>query len=235
MKRTIIYGTALVAAFGIAGFGAMSMTTGASSSSPPANTVDEPVARNTTAALLPVAGKTTESGGFTGDVVEGKADAKLTIIEYTSFTCPHCRAFHEDIYTPLKADYIDTGKIRFIYRDFPLDNPSLAASIVSRCGGEEKYLGFVDLFMTQQERWRTSGDVFGELKEMAKLGGLGGDQIDFCLGDVELGQSIVDRAQIAETAFDVNATPTILINGERYAGRLTLEAFKAQLDARLGE
>lgn len=181
----------------------------------------------------PYAGGETESGGFTGDVVEGSADAPITIIEYASMTCPHCATFHKTIYNPMKPDYIDTGKVRFIYRDFPLDNFALAASVIARCGGESKFVGFVDLFMEKQDQWRNAENVLDELKRLARLGGLGSQQVDACMEDQDLGQSIVDRARQGQDVFDVRSTPTILINGEKFDGPLNLEGLTAHLDSML--
>ncbi len=182
----------------------------------------------------PYAGTTTESGGFTGDVVEGGEDAAITVIEYASLTCPHCASFHSQIYNPIKPDYIDNGKIRFIYRDFPLDNFALAASVISRCGGEKRYVGMIDLLMEKQSQWRSADNVLDELKRLARLGGLGSAQIDACMSDQALGQSIVDRARQGQDFFDVSSTPTILINGEKF--RATTEAaLREKLDSMLAE
>ena len=182
----------------------------------------------------PYAGTETKSGGFTGDVVEGGADAKITVIEYASLTCPHCASFHTQIYNPIKPDYIDNDKIQFIYRDFPLDNFALAASVIARCGGEKRYVGMVDLLMEKQSQWRSADNVLDELKRLARLGGLGSDQIDACMSDQELGQSVVDRARQGQDFFDVSSTPTILINGEKF--RATTEAaMREKLDSMLAE
>jgi protein-disulfide isomerase len=182
----------------------------------------------------PYAGTTTESGGFTGDVVEGGADAAVTVIEYASLTCPHCASFHSQIYNKIKPDYIDNGKIRFIYRDFPLDNFALAASVISRCGGEKRFVGMIDLLMEKQSQWRSADNVLEELKRLARLGGLGSAQIDACMSDQALGQSIIDRARQGQDVFEVASTPTVLINGEKF--RATTEAaMREKLDSVLGE
>lgn len=220
-KKTMIgAGVVVVAAF--AGYGAMSFAT--KPTKPAVSVSDTPLtlaAAEGTAALAPAGayvGTTTESGGFTGDVVEGSDDAKVTIIEYASLTCPHCASFHETAYRQLKTDYIETGKIRFIYRDFPLNDPALAATMIARCGGEEKYLGFIDLMMKQQARWTSATDLLGALKGIAKLGGLSSEQVDACLNDSVLGQNVLDRARAGTAEFEVNSTPTLVINGKRHDG-----------------
>ncbi len=181
----------------------------------------------------PYPGKVTQSGGFTGDVVEGDPNAAITVIEYASLTCPHCAAFHSQTYKRLKADYIDTGKIKFIYRDYPLGNEALSASIIARCGGEDKFLAFIDLFLTQQERWTRSADWMGELQKMARFGGLTADKINACLADQELGQSVVNRTRAASQVFRVNSTPTVIINGDVYSGGRDFRSMSQALDSML--
>jgi len=149
-------------------------------------------------------------------------------------TCPHCARFHKSIYNPLKPDYIDNGKIRFIYRDFPLDNAALAASVIARCGGEKRYVGMVDLLFDKQDQWRGAENVLDELKRLARLGGIGSEQIDACMGDKELGQSILDRARQGQDEFDVSSTPTVLINGKKFRAT-NLAVMREELDAVLAE
>lgn len=182
----------------------------------------------------PYAGTTTESGGFTGDVVEGGADAKVTIIEYASLTCPHCATFHDEIYGALKPDYIESGKVRFIFRDFPLDNFAMAASMIARCGGESRYTKFVHLFMEKQKEWTRSDNVIDELKRLALLGGMNSAKVDACVADEALGQSILDRAREGQDFFNVSSTPTILINGEKFRA-VSYEAVKEKIDSLLEE
>jgi len=196
----------------------------------------EQVAASTAEQLAPngpYAGTITPSGGFTGDVLEGSPDAPVTIIEYASLTCPHCASFHERIYKPLKESHIDTGKVNFIYRDFPLNNPAITASMIARCGGEDRYLAFVDLFLSQQDQWTRAQDWLGALQQMARLGGLSADKINECMSDQQLGQSVIDRHRAGGEVFDVNSTPTIIIDGERYQGALNTEALTAFIDAKL--
>lgn len=232
----ILTGAAIVAVFAVIGYGALSYATKADGTAatvapkPAGVEVADASASTGAAPTEPFDGAITESGGFTGDVPLGGDGEQVTIIEYASLTCPHCADFHEQIYSQIKPDYIDTGKVRFIYRDYPLDNFALAASVIARCGGESKYLGFIDLFMEQQEKWRSAENAVAELKRLAKFGGLGSDQIDACLNDKGLGQSILDRARIGQDVFDVKSTPTVLINGKKFDGAMNLEGLKAKLD-----
>lgn len=235
MNKGLLIGGAIVAIAAVAGWGAMSMLSQDDAApTTPAAMVDGGATTSADLASTGVyAGVVTESGGFTGDVLEGDADAPVTIIEYASLTCPHCARFHEQIYKPLKTDYIDTGKVKFIYRDFPLNNPAIAASIIARCGGKDRYVAFVDLFMEQQERWTRAEDWMGELQKMAKLGGLGVDQINECLQDKALGQSVIDRYRAGSETFEVSSTPTVLINGKKYTGEMSPQALSEFIDGKL--
>jgi len=245
MSKSLITGGAIVAVCAVLGYTAFSFATKSeapetSNSASSSSGVQVADASGATVAIAdsdpnePYAGGLTESGGFTGDVVEGSADAKVTVIEYASLTCPHCAAFHKTIYNPMKPDYIDNGKIRFIYRDFPLDNFALAASVIARCGGEKRFVGMVDLLLDKQDQWRNADNVLDELKRLARLGGLGSEQIDACMSDQELGQSIVDRARQGQDVFEVRSTPTVLINGKKFRAT-SLAAMRAELDAVLAE
>ncbi len=239
MNKGILIGAAIFAVAAVAGWGAMSMLTENDTPTERAALVSEgggtgeAVSSSDLAPLGAYAGTVTESGGFTGDVLEGDADAPVTIIEYASLTCPHCATFHERIYKPLKADYIDTGKVKFIYRDFPLNNPAIAASIIARCGGKDRYTAFIDLFMDQQDRWTRAEDWMGELQNMAKIGGLNPDKINACLQDKALGQSVIDRYRAGSETFQVTSTPTVLVDGKKYEGEMSPTALSAFIDGKL--
>ena len=204
-------------------------------SSTPAATQVQATASDTEALASPevYVGTTTESGAFTGDVIDGDPNAPVTLIEYASLTCPHCASFHYGAYKELKENYVDTGKLRILYRDFPLNDPALAATMVARCGGEDKFLGFIDVLLTQQRDWTTSGDVLGSLKGIAKLGGLSSDQVDACLSDRDLGQNILDRARAGTAIFGVNSTPTIIINGKKHEGNRDYRSLSRVIDGLL--
>lgn len=236
MNKGLLIGGAIFAVAALAGAGAMGFATKSVTPETAPAALAQQVAETTSAELAPVGiyeGRVTESGGFTGDVAEGAADAPVTVIEYASLTCPHCATFHDTIYKSLKETHIDTGKIRFIYRDFPLNNPAIAASIVARCGGEDRYLAFVDLFLSQQDQWTRAQDWMGELQKMARLGGLGAERINACLSDTPLGQSIIDRYRAGQDVFGVNSTPTIIVDGEKYEGAMNASALGAYIDDRI--
>ncbi|MFN4312337.1 MAG: DsbA family protein [Ferrovibrio sp.] len=165
------------------------------------------------------------------DMVLGKPDAKITIIEYASLTCPHCASFHADILPALKTEYIDTGKAKLIYRDFPLDNLAFAGAILARCGGPEKYFTFLNVLFAQQRQWATASDPKAALTQIGRLGGVSADQFDKCLADKPLGDFILQQRLDGNQKFNVNSTPTLIINGKTEAGVPSLDELRKKLDA----
>lgn len=165
-----------------------------------------------------------------GDIVLGAETAPVTIYEYASMTCPHCAAFHRDTYDAFKAEFIDTGQVRFIMREFPLDQWAAAAFVVARCApGAEGYYGMVDLLFEQQMNWIENYQGFVALAVQA---GLTQAAFDACLSNQALIDGVwwgYDRG----VAIGVNATPTFFVNGVRYVGELTIEQVRqAVADAR---
>lgn len=165
------------------------------------------------------------------DMVIGKADAKITIIEYASLTCPHCATFHAEILPVLKTDYIDTGKAKLIFRDFPLDNLAFAGAILARCGGPARYFTFLNVLFAQQRQWATASDPKAALTQIARLGGISAEQFDACLADKALGDYILNSRLEGNQKFNVNSTPTLIINGKTEAGVPTLDELRKKLDA----
>ncbi len=217
MTKRIIAGIAiaLATAAGIGGAGA----TGAGSSTATQYIAPVDPAMATLAPAGVYTGTVTPSGGFTGDVAEGSPDAPVTIIEYASLSCPSCARFHAGIYPTLKSQYIDTGKVRFIVRDFPLNESAFAAAIMARCGGAGNYLSLVDQFLSTQDQWAFGNDWLNGVETIARQRGLAPQRIDACLKDSALFQSINDRRKAGGAVFGVNSTPTLIINGQRYDGR----------------
>lgn len=165
------------------------------------------------------------------DMVIGKADAKVTIIEYASLTCPHCATFHAEVLPALKTEYLDTGKAKLIYRDFPLDNLAFAGAILARCGGPEKYFTFLNVLFAQQRQWATASDPKAALTQIARLGGVSAEQFDKCLADKALGDYILNSRLEGNQKFNVNSTPTLIINGKTEAGVPSLDDLRKKLDA----
>ena len=158
------------------------------------------------------------------DKVMGKADAPITVIEYSSLTCPHCADFQKETFPKFKADWIDTGKVKFIHRDFPLDQVALAAAMVSECAGD-RYFTFIDTFFAAQGTWARSADPLVAIKGIARLGGMSEAQVTSCLKDQALMSQIVTRKQAAVEDYKVESTPSFLINGKITAGALTYDDF----------
>ena len=151
-----------------------------------------------------------------GDMVMGAKDAPVTIVEYASATCPHCANFHKLDLPVIKKEYVDTGKVRFIYREFPLDQLALAAFMIARCAPKEKYFPIIDMLMKTQETWVRNPRE--ELLKIAKLAGMTEAQFDACLKNRKVALGITNMAREAERSFGVNSTPTLFINGRKAVG-----------------
>ncbi|KEJ90446.1 DsbA family protein [Sulfitobacter donghicola] len=152
------------------------------------------------------------------DMVMGSPDAPVEIIEYASFTCPHCATFHQTVFKQLKADYIDTGKVRFVYREVFFDRFGLWASLMARCGGEAKYFGIVDLLYGDQSKWTRAGDPAAIVEELRKIGRLSGqdtETLEACLQDGEQAQAMVAWYQKNAEADGIDSTPSFVIDGKK--------------------
>lgn len=166
------------------------------------------------------------------EMVLGAEDAPITVVEYASYTCPHCRSFHEGAFKQLKEDYIDTGKVRFVYREIYFDRYGLWGSIVARCGGGEKFFGISDLLYTQQQTWTNGSpaEIAGNLQRIGLSAGLTQDQVDGCFSDGTKAQTLVAWFEENAAADDISSTPSFVINGDKYAN-MSYDDFKTILDA----
>jgi protein-disulfide isomerase len=167
-----------------------------------------------------------------GDRVLGAPDAKVVIIEYASATCPHCAHFHRETFPVLKKEYIDTGKVKFIFREFPLDNLALAAFMLARCAPQDKYYPLIDIFFEQQDKW-TAGNPTAELFKIAQLAGFTRESFDACLKNEAVAKGIHEIRERAGSAFGVDSTPTFFINGQVVRGAEPVEEFRKIIDAAL--
>ncbi|MFV0493237.1 MAG: DsbA family protein [Pseudorhodobacter sp.] len=150
------------------------------------------------------------------DLVWGNPDASVTLIEYASYTCSHCANFHEAVFKPLKRDYIDPGKIKFIYREVYFDRPSLWAAMVARCGGDMRILGIQDMIYKNQREWAgasSPNDMVEQLRRYGRAAGLDDAQLDACLSDGAKAQAMVDKFEKEAEADGIDATPTLVLNG----------------------
>jgi protein-disulfide isomerase len=172
--------------------------------------------------------------GPLGDVAQGPADAKVTIVEYASLTCSHCAAFHRDTYPELKKRYIDTGKVRFILREFPLDPLATAGFMLARCDGEGKYYPIVDMLFQQQRTWAFTDKPLDALRQMMRQAGMSQEKFDSCLKDQKLYEAVnVVKNRGVET-FKVDSTPTFFINGQRHPGNLSIDELEKIIKPMLG-
>ncbi len=185
---------------------------------------DAPAAEQATPELLP-------------DIPLGNADAPLTIIEYASFTCSHCAAFHDENFPKLKAEYIDTGKVKFIQRDVYFDALGLWAGVLARCGGDDKYYGVADMLFDEQKEWlagKTGEDIAANLRKIGAKAGMDQAQMDACWADEGMVERLVATFQANAGGDEIDATPTFIIGGEKVPNQ-AWDAMKAKIDEKLAE
>jgi|TARA_B110000908_G_scaffold172664_1_gene241772 protein-disulfide isomerase len=154
------------------------------------------------------------------DMMIGNPDAKVTVVEYASYTCPHCASFHAGTFKELKRDYIDTGKINFVFREVYFDRYGLWASMIARCAGPDKFFGMTDLMFTSQSSWTRAGEpaaIIDELRKIGRLAGMDGDTLEACLNDDEKAKTLVAWYQEKAGADEIESTPSFVINGKKYS------------------
>jgi protein-disulfide isomerase len=164
------------------------------------------------------------------DQVMGKPDAPITIIEYSSLTCPHCADFEETTFPEVKKDWIDTGKAKLIYRDLPWDALAQATAMVAHCSGD-RYFAFIDTFFRTQGEWGRSASPLVAIKAIARLGGMSEDQVDKCLANRDLLNEINARKEAGMKQYGIESTPSFVIDGKVYAGYMPYDAFAKLLIA----
>lgn len=172
--------------------------------------------------------------GPLGDVWLGPKDAKVTIIEYASMTCSHCAAFHRTTWPALKERYIDTGKVRFTLREFPLDPLATAAFMLARCDGDAKYYPITDLLFDQQQAWAFQQKPVDALEQMLRQASISKEKFEACLKDQKLYDGVNATKQRGLDTFKVDSTPTFFINGERYKGEMTIDGMEKVIKPILG-
>ena len=222
MNRNILValGAAVIAAVGIGYW----MSQGSTPDTPPAleQQADTSAADSATSEVL--------------EMVLGDENAPVTVVEYASYTCPHCRNFHEQVFGELKANYIDTGKIKFVYREVYFDKFGLWAGMIARCAGPDRYFGVTDLLYEKQAEWlasRNDAQIAADLRKIGLSAGMTGEQLDACLADGAKAQAMVEVFQANADADSVRSTPTFIIDGESYTN-MNYADFSAILDERLG-
>lgn len=166
----------------------------------------------------------------------GSPDAPVTLVEYAMFTCPHCKAFQEEVFPQIKANFIDTGKVRLIYREVYFNRPSLWAAMIARCAPADRYFGIVDLLFERQAEWSGAFDSEPMMKELYSIGrqaGLTDEQMQACVTDRAFAEGLVAEFQKNATADGIDATPTFLINGTKVSN-MNYADFEAKLNEALG-
>ena len=166
------------------------------------------------------------------DMALGPADAAVTITEYASMTCPHCASFNATVFPKLKAEYIDTGKVRYIFREFPLDIKAAAGSMLTRCianGDAQKYFAVTDMLFRSQNDWVVKNTT-ETLTRIGKQAGLSQQQVEACLKDQALLDKIAADQKYASDILRVDSTPTFFINGEKIKGESSIEEFQKRIN-----
>ena len=227
-------------------------TTGESASSTPATSSGTATSSETTAATPSAAAEVPAAEGDVDmaevlkpgalpDMALGEANAPVTIVEYMSTTCPHCAAFHNNTFDAIKAKYVDSGKVRFIVREFPFDPRAAAAFMLARCNPQDpsklteaaQYFPMLAMLMKQQETWAAAQDGREALMQMSKLAGFTEETFKACLTNQKLLDDVNAVRERGAKEFGVAATPTFLINGQRYSGDMSVDTMSALIDSKL--
>ena len=162
-----------------------------------------------------------------GEMAIGTDSAPITVIEYASMTCPHCAHFSETTFPELKKRYIDTGKVRFLFREFPLDRLAFAGFLLARCVPSDKYFPMIETLFAQQRDWVVQSPL-QPMRAIAKQAGVSQEAFDACLEDRKLIEGIEKVRSQAADKFGVNSTPTFFVNGKRLAGALSIEEMEKE-------
>ncbi|MDP6875798.1 MAG: DsbA family protein [Alphaproteobacteria bacterium] len=158
-----------------------------------------------------------------GDMVLGAKDAPVTVIEYASMTCPHCANFHMGTFKELKAKYIDTGKVRMIFREVPFDPLALQASMLARCAGEKRYFGMLNVLFKNQMKWAKAANPQQALGNIARLGGFTEARFKACMMDQVLADMILQTRLDGNEKYKVDSTPSFIVNGVKTSGNMTID------------
>jgi len=171
------------------------------------------------------------------DLVIGNKKAPVTIVEYASMSCTHCAAFHNNTFDEINKKYIETGKVKFVFRDFPLDEPALRGAMMARCAGKESvenFLKFTKVMFSTQSNWAPKKNYLEILSNIGKLGGMKGEEFEACIADTKLENSILEGKFEAVNVLDVRSTPTFFINGIMHKGSRDLDYLSGVIDGLLG-
>lgn len=165
--------------------------------------------------------------------IMGNKDAPVAIVEYSSMTCPHCAAFHKDVLPEIKKKYIDTGKAKLIFREFPVstqDLRSIAAFMLARCADDDKYFPLVDVLYRQQAQWARAENPIPILENIAKLAGFSQESFNACLKNQQVMDTVLAVRNKAAKDYGVSGTPTFFINGKKQVGNGSVEEFSKLIE-----
>lgn len=173
-----------------------------------------------------------DEASLKGERAIGKADAKAVAIEYFSLTCTHCAAFSRDVFPQVKSELIESGKLRYVFRDYPLDQLALTAAMVARALPGDRYEPFVSALLASQNRWAFARGVNNteEIWKTAALAGMSRASFDAAVADQDLKSSIIAGQAAGEKEFQIDSTPTFVINGKKRAGELPFDEFKSMVE-----
>ncbi|OCO99807.1 hypothetical protein BC374_24080 [Ensifer sp. LC13] len=221
-------------------------TTTASTSATPATTEAKPAAgtqvAQSTAAPVKVELPSSEGSVDPAKLMEpgalpemsiGDANAPVTIVEYMSMTCPHCAAFHNNTFEAIKTKYVDSGKVRFVLREFPFDPRAAAAFMLARCAPEGQYFPMISMLFKQQQQWAAAQNGRDALLQMSKLAGFTQESFEACLTNQKLLDDVNAVMQRGAKDFGVQSTPTFFVNGEHYSGDMSVDVMSALIDSKL--
>jgi protein-disulfide isomerase len=165
------------------------------------------------------------------DVVIGTANAPVTIIEYSSLSCPHCAHFHTKVLPELTKKYFDTGKARIVLRQFPLNAPALKAALMVNCAAADERINFIKVLFEGQSDWAFSKSFIDSLKQIGALGGINGERFEACVNDKKAEEALIAATQAASEKLSINSTPSFFINNTMHKGELNAEALGKAIDA----
>ena len=169
------------------------------------------------------------SAEIPGDHLLGFYNSENTIVEYASLTCPHCAIFHGEVFPKIKSELIDKGKVKYIFRDFPIDPLAMAGSMIAHCSGDSKYFGVIDVLLKTQDEWLFDNEnPYNGLLKVARLAGLSEENVKVCLNDNELFSMIEGNQKLASSRFGVNGTPAIFVNNKKISS-LDFDTVMAEL------
>ena len=171
------------------------------------------------------------------DFYIGDPEAPVTIIEYASMSCSHCADFHNETLDDLKSEYIDTGKVKFVFRDFPFNYPALAGSMILSCVPEDVRYDYMNALYKLQKNWvmREHSKTRSELYKIMQSGGMQQDEFDACLSDINLENDILEGVMNAQREFNINRTPSFIVNGIVYSGNKNIKEFRQIIDKILSQ